>query len=530
MSQQCTTRGKGVLQEFMTLQPGTIVRDDSDGEGYIIEEILGTGGFSAVYRVRDERTRQLVFALKELINPDREDRRKFKLEAELLMRLHHPSLPHVFRFFEEGATRRVYLLMDYIEGKNLEALSMEQAGQHFSLDAMFALMNPIVQAISYLHGQQVPVVHRDIKPSNIIVPAKTGIALLVDFGLAKEHSEDRTTNVFRYGTPGYAAPEQYRHGTNTRTDIYGLAATIYTLLTGEVPVDALTRTLGQAEGDPLLPADKLNTEIPPSVTAVIEHAMELRLESRFTTVDDFWRALHAAAEDPDALASGAGPIVSSWIASSRAAGSAPQLKEIEATQRFPQWLPAWPPGRGARKRALLLLLFAMILLLLVAATFFALLASSQPHQARLSPITKTAAITANATPNPCSITTTNVPPNSPYPVLASCYSGTIADLGVGNAKSGLYFTGIKQNQGNISGNFNGLGMTGVFKGTITPAGKIHAIVHINGSANQLDITGDSKIGGDIRGNFTVLDKNGKPTLDEYGTWYAQRYPLQTPTP
>jgi serine/threonine protein kinase len=84
-------------------------------------------------------------------------------------------------------------------------------------------------------------VHRDIKPSNIIVPARGGEAVLVDFGLAKEYVIDNTTTLIRHGSPGYAAPEQYGSGTSPQTDIYGLAATLYTLLTGTVPIDAITR-------------------------------------------------------------------------------------------------------------------------------------------------------------------------------------------------------------------------------------------------------------------------------------------------
>jgi serine/threonine protein kinase len=509
-----------LLQEHMTLQPGTVVRDNSDGEGYIIEEILGTGGFSAVYRVRDEHTNQQIYALKELINPDREDKRKFKLEAELLMRLHHPSLPHVFRFFEEEATRRIYLLMDYIEGENLEFLRMEQDEQHFSVAAMFTLMSPIVQAVSYLHTQKVPVIHRDIKPSNIIVPTKSGIALLVDFGLAKEHSDDRTTNVFRYGTPGYAAPEQYRHGTNTRTDIYGLAATIYTLLTGEVPVDALTRSLSQPEGDPLLRADRLNAEVPASVAVVIEHAMGLRLESRYASIDDFWTALHSAAEHPDASESETGSLAPSWLATSRSAISTERAATIQPPQRG-------RTGHPSRINMVALLLSAVIFLAFATGAFFWFWSTSQPHQT--PPGTQRARPKVATTPNTCAISTTNAPPNMPYPVLAPCYGGTIYDLGVGNAKSGLFLTQIKQDQSNISGNFNGLGMTGIFKGTISSTGKLHFVVHINGKTEMFDFTGENKFGGDIKGNFTGLDKNGKATLDEYGIWYTQPYPFQTPT-
>jgi hypothetical protein len=72
-------------------------------------------------------------------------------------------------------------------------------------------------------------------------------------------------------------------------------------------------------------------------------------------------------------------------------------------------------------------------------------------------------------------------------------------------------------------------MIGTFKGTITSVGKLYLLVHLNGSSDMLNLTGESKIGGGLRGNFIGLDKNGKATLDEYGIWYLQPYPFRTPT-
>jgi serine/threonine protein kinase len=189
-----------VQREDITLPIGTVIRDDHDA-CYVIEEVLGTGGFSAVYKVRDRRTQRL-YAMKELINPGREDKRKITVEADLLMRLQHPSLPRVYSTFEQPSLKRLYLLMDYIEGKTLEMLRQEQPEKRFPLAFVLSVIEPVVNAIGYLHAQQPPVVHRDIKPSNIIVPNNAAGALLVDFGLAKEHVDDNTTSVFRYGTSG----------------------------------------------------------------------------------------------------------------------------------------------------------------------------------------------------------------------------------------------------------------------------------------------------------------------------------------
>src|SRR5579875_2064530 len=86
------------MQQQMTLPMGAIIRSPQ-ADSYVVEGILGKGGSSAVYKVRDWRTQQL-YALKSLVNPSSQDRHSLTFEAELLMRLNHPSLPHVYQVFE----------------------------------------------------------------------------------------------------------------------------------------------------------------------------------------------------------------------------------------------------------------------------------------------------------------------------------------------------------------------------------------------------------------------------------------------
>src|SRR5690242_1219066 len=110
-----------MLQEQTTLPVGSIVRG-GDNSRYVVEALLGEGGFGAVYLVRDRRPPQKVYALKEIINPDLHEQRHLAFEAEILMRLKHRSLPHVYQIFEHARLRRIYLLMDYIAGQDLESL------------------------------------------------------------------------------------------------------------------------------------------------------------------------------------------------------------------------------------------------------------------------------------------------------------------------------------------------------------------------------------------------------------------------
>jgi eukaryotic-like serine/threonine-protein kinase len=484
-----------VQQEQLTLKLGTNVRDPS-GERYVIERLLGKGGFSAVYLVRDRRDRQRLFALKEVINPDERDRERFIFEGELLKRLDHRSLPHVYQVFENDKLKRVYILMDYIKGRDLKALREEQPEKRFSLPLVMALMAPIVDAIMYLHRQDPPIVHRDIKPANIIVPVGAYEAILVDFGSAKESLPDETTDIIRHGSPGYAPLEQYRGGTNPQTDIYGLGATFYTLLTGTIPADAIIRAEASKRFDPLEPAHLIVPEVTWAVATVIERAMSISREDRFETVDQFWQELTAYApkqqENRAALIAG---ITSRPL-------PPPGQNAVTVTPARSSSQQHIPLVR--RGRTFLTLILALLLILIIGAGLFV---AFEGHPRPLAVLHK--------------VTPTLVPPtltheSSIYPQLASSYAGTGLDL-MNSEKTPIYLTQLQQSQGKIRGYFHGLGLAGPFTGTVAPDGQVHFTVKDSTADLTIAFEGVIKIGGDIVGTFAVLDQNGTRT-GESGLW------------
>src|SRR2546427_11808468 len=162
------------VQREAVLPIGTIIRDH-----YVVEKLLGKGKCDPVYLVRDRRATQDLFVLKERIDLEKQERDRFVFEGVVLKQLHHPALQYVYRVFEENSRHRVYMLMQYISGPDLETMRQRWPNQSFSLPLIISIMTPVIDAITYLHSQSDPVIHRDIKPSNIIVPT-TKQAVLVN--------------------------------------------------------------------------------------------------------------------------------------------------------------------------------------------------------------------------------------------------------------------------------------------------------------------------------------------------------------
>ncbi|TMD69198.1 MAG: serine/threonine protein kinase [Chloroflexi bacterium] len=470
-----------MIQEQMTLPLGATLQDDHGGH-YCVEQLLGRGESSAVYLVSERRNKHWMFALKEVINPRTQDRKRLLFEYELLKRLTHPALPRVYYAFEQAELKRVYLLMEYIKGKDLDVLRNEQPGNRFPLQSVLMLLDPIVDALVYLHQQEPPILHRDIKPANIIVPPDGRSAALVDFRMAKEYQAESTTTVFRRGTPGYAAIEQFGNESDTdvRTDVYGLGATLYTLLTGVKPVNAVKRLLAEKRDDPLKPAHVLVPDIPQPVSQALQRALSLQPEDRFATVGDFWNALHA---DTD---------------TGKQEEQAPVLPTSGTGKQG-------KTRSGRRKR---IAVFSLALLVLVVGGLGLLL--SFTHPAALTSIIGQTSSRGAVLPSTSSRTR-----SFPYPPIASSYAGTISDTGVTNKKTTLYLGQMLQDRKSIAGNFQGLGLVGSLTGTVTPFGRVHFIVKYG--AESLILDGEMKAGGDIEGTFYALDQHGQ-NLGKYGQW------------
>src|SRR6266480_4790145 len=518
-------------QEQTTLPVGATIRSPY-GDRYLIEGFLGMGGFGAVYLVRDRRVKERLFALKEVIDPKKRDRERFIFEAEILKRLDHRALPHVYQMFDDSKLKRVSTLMDYIEGRDLDALRKEQPDERISLPLVLTLMAPIVDALVYLHHQDPPIVHRDIKPENIIVPARGDEAVLVDFSIAKEYVEERTTTIIRHGSPGYAALEQYGSGTTPRTDIYGLAATIYTLLTGSIPPDAITRAIGSKGFDPLEPANLITPDVPWAIAMTIERAMSISSNDRFATVEEFWQELKihftqqqvdvpdkASLNTPQPLTvpAQAQAHMTSTPTSLQRSESFPSATHNARHARMsitPASLQQQRPPPLRRYRTFLPI-FLVLLIVAIGTASYALWhgsLSSAPQKATPAPATPQVRVTSAAV----SPTSTLSPRPSKYPILGASYSGTVVDL-LAKEKTTMVLTRIQQNQGSIQGYFQGLGFVGPFKGSITPSGHLQFKVAVRAGQSTLSFEGDIKVGGDIVGSFEVLLGEGQPT-GESGLW------------
>lgn len=363
---------------------------------YVIERLLGRGGFGAVYLVRDQRVNGNLFALKEVVHTDKAERRRFLCEAELLRRLEHPVLPRVYHVFEDEARGRAYMLMDYIEGPTLEQLRLQQPGKRFSPRALLTIMKPVMEVVIYLHHQQPPILHRDIKPANIIVPSSGASAVLVDFGIAKEYGIDATTTALRHCSPGYAAPEQYAQGTCIATDVYGLAATCYTLLTGSVPVDALARItrLSSRDTDPLLPVNQLEPAVSSAVALVIQRALSLAIEERFASVADFWLALCASCDEREATMRDL-PVIATTPQLSSAPISISNAPVTVSIYPVDQYYPSYNQG----KRTFWPLLVAVAMWLIVSfgvGYYVYTLYSLPPAQKNVAALTKSPSLTGSS--------------------------------------------------------------------------------------------------------------------------------------
>ena len=261
---------------------------------YRVIHQLGQGGMGAVYEAIDQRLDTTV-ALKETLFTDERLRKQFEREARLLARLHHQALPRVSDHFSEGDGQ--FLVMQFIPGDDLSEMMNRKRGP-FPVDQVLTWADQLLDALDYLHTQDPQIVHRDIKPQNLKLTSR-GQIILLDFGLAKGQAGDisRVTSaasIFGY-TPNYAPLEQIQGlGTDPRSDLYSLGATLYHLMTGVKPPDALTRAAALVNGqpDPLMPASEANPAVAPEVGAVLSKAMAQGREQRYATAADMRRALY----------------------------------------------------------------------------------------------------------------------------------------------------------------------------------------------------------------------------------------------
>jgi serine/threonine protein kinase/formylglycine-generating enzyme required for sulfatase activity len=279
------------------LPPETVLQNR-----YRVLRELGHGGMGTVYEARDQRVNCIVALKETLAGHDTDGRRAFEREASLLANLRHPSLPKVMDYFTEGDGD--FLVMEYVPGYDLAELSESREGP-FPQAQVLRWADQLLRVLEYLHGQDPPILHRDIKPSNLKL-TKEGEIFLLDFGLAKgalgQTTSLLTSHSVRGYTPVYASLEQiHGFGTDPRSDLYSLGATLYHLLTGRAPADAPTRfhMLEDDHPDPLRPILELNPQASANVAAVIEKSMTVNRKQRMISAAEMRRAFRNAVEEDE---------------------------------------------------------------------------------------------------------------------------------------------------------------------------------------------------------------------------------------
>ena len=243
---------------------------------YKILSLLGEGGMGSISLTYDLSLNKLCAVkgickkgLSDLPDKERESILKpFKKEAEMLANLRHPGLPCVTDYFTEKDT--CYLVMDYIEGKDLEVILEECEDKVIPEKQVMEWAIQLCRVLEYLHCQKPPIIHGDIKSANIIVRDVDGGIMLIDFGAASFISSGILDEVVI--TDGYAPPEQYEASPEVRSDIYALGATMYELLTGALPDETFN----------FEPVREIIPDISSDMEYIIMKCLEYELEDRFS--------------------------------------------------------------------------------------------------------------------------------------------------------------------------------------------------------------------------------------------------------
>jgi len=256
------------------------------GERYELEELVGTGGMSSVYRAHDRMLERDVAlkVLHERFTADGDHVERFRREARAVAQLSHPNIVTVIDRGEQD--KRQFIVFEYVDGENLKSL-LEREGPLPEAQAI-ALTHQIARALGFAHGEGL--VHRDVKPQNVLLN-DGGDTKVTDFGIARSldvHGGLTQTGTVM-GTSDYIAPEQARGSrVDAQSDVYSLGAVLYELLTGEVPFkgDNFVAVAMRHINEPPPSVRERRPELSPCVDAVVRRAMAKEPRDRFRSMDE----------------------------------------------------------------------------------------------------------------------------------------------------------------------------------------------------------------------------------------------------
>lgn len=317
------------------------------GGRYILDDMIGQGGMSAVYKATDPNLRRVV-AVKLIhshLSTNPEFVRRFEEEAAAVAQLNHPNIIKVFDFNHEDGT--YYMVLEFVPGETLQSRLKQIGAQNrqMSVDETINIMMDMCDAVGYAHKRGM--LHRDIKPANIMLSTE-GRAVLMDFGVVKMMGgQQHTATGAVIGTALYMSPEQARgERPDERADIYSLGVTLFEMVSGRPPfeADSAMSTLLMHLNDPVPNISDLNPTVPPTLKAIIEKALAKSPANRFQSTDELAAALQgilsgAAAPTPAAtfIETPAAAPEATFIEDTPLAEAAPESTFIEEPE------PAVPP-------------------------------------------------------------------------------------------------------------------------------------------------------------------------------------------
>lgn len=316
---------------------GTLVGKHFQNHRYVLDHELGRGGFGVTYKATLLSLGQtiVVKTLDESLRQDpnfAQSQQQFQAEAKRLALCTHPNIVRVIDFFIED--HLPFIVMEYVPGQTLDTIV---SAEHPIPEAVaLHYIRQIGEALKVVHRNNL--LHRDVKPQNIILRQGSNQVVLIDFGIAREFSPGLTQTHTSLVSPGYAPIEQYlpQERRSPATDVYGLAATLYTLLTAQVPVASILR-----DRQPLPSPRDLRPDLTAAVNQAVLYGIAIEPRDRPASVDDWLRLLPDASGSERSLGRATSQVATIAVSPGhRQPGqAAPVSPPIAAGSNFLNWRP-----------------------------------------------------------------------------------------------------------------------------------------------------------------------------------------------
>jgi serine/threonine-protein kinase len=353
---------------------------------YRLDERLGAGGMSTVYRARDNILERQVAVklLAEHLSEDDGFLARFRREALSAAKLIHPNVVQVYDSGHDSEAHRHFIVMEYVEGPTVAQLMRER--DRLPVDQAVDIAVQSCQGLEYAHRHGV--IHRDVKPGNLILNPD-GVVKLVDFGIAKAAEDTGITQIGSVvGTAAYLSPERAQGEEATASaDVYSLGVVLYQLLAGRLPYETGSLTelaTRQQEGAPE-PLHLINPDVTPELSRAVSRSLAARPEIRYASAAEFGEALRDGARGRDSavtmmletaatsvVSPAGGEAATNVLAPvpapvpARAPQSAPSKRAARRTVRPPRPEPKPRRRRGAFTRFMALMFLFLLIATVVA--------------------------------------------------------------------------------------------------------------------------------------------------------------------